>query len=206
MQGIKRIIFDLDNTLIEWKEEYLSGIKKAVEEYNIDCSYKEIDALDATYEKNYNFYSIKNFQEHIKNSLNLEVPEEFINKWLEYLGDTNGANPEINKVLEYLSNKYELVVLTNWFQDCQAKRLETAGMRDFFLEVIGGDKYIKPNAKSYLSACGPHKPEECLMIGDNLEQDVIGALNTGLKAIYLSDNPKPGIMTIKTLQDLKNIL
>ncbi|MDE5539107.1 MAG: HAD family hydrolase [Bacilli bacterium] len=206
MQGIKRIIFDLDNTLITWKKEYLCGIKQAVEEFNINCPYEKIDALDATYEANYDFYSIENFQDHIKKSLDLDVPKEFISKWLENIGKTNGENPEVNKVLEYLSSKYELVVLTNWFQDCQAKRLETARMREFFLEVIGGDKYIKPNPKSYLSACGPHKPEECLMIGDNLKLDVQGALNTGLKAIYLSEKPEPGITTIKSIQELMEIL
>lgn len=206
MATIKRIIFDLDNTLIMWKKEYLSAIKAAVKEFNIDYSYKEIDAIAATYEENYDFYSIKNFKEHIKKSLNLEVSEDFIIKWLEYLGKTNGANPKVNKVLEYLSSKYELVVLTNWFQECQAKRLESANMLKYFKEVIGGDKYIKPNPNSYLTACGPYRPDECLMIGDNLERDVLGALNAGLQAIYLSNNQKTGIRNIKNLEDLKNIL
>ena len=149
---------------------------------------------------------VKYFKENIKKSLNLEVSEDFIIKWLEYLGKTNGANPKVNKVLEYLSSKYELVVLTNWFQECQAKRLESANMLKYFKEVIGGDKYIKPNPNSYLTACGPYRPDECLMIGDNLELDVLGALNAGLQAIYLSNSQKPGIRNIKNLEDLKNIL
>lgn len=206
MPKIKRIIFDLDNTLIEWKEEYLSGIKKACEEFNINYPYKEIDALAATFETNYSSYTIENFKEHIKKSLNLEVPQEFIKTWLEYLGKTNGANPKVNEVLEYLSSKYELVVLTNWFQDCQQMRLETAGMLPYFKEVIGGDKYIKPDPKSYLAACGLHKPEECIMIGDSLRLDVMGAINTGLNAIYLSNTPVQNIKTIKSLEELKEIL
>ena len=44
MNNIKRIIFDLDNTLIPWSNEYLEAVKKAVKEYNISKTYEEMDS------------------------------------------------------------------------------------------------------------------------------------------------------------------
>ena len=45
-------------------------------------------------------------------------------------------NNEVKNTLKYLSNKYELVVLTNWFTDCQQKRLEKAGILKYFKKVF----------------------------------------------------------------------
>lgn len=207
MATIKRVIFDLDNTLINWKSEYLEGIKKAAKEYDLIDHYQEIDNLDSTYENKYKRYTIENWQSHIKNNLGLEVSKEFIQTWLDNLGTMSEENPEVNEVLEYLSSKYELVVLTNWFQDCQKKRLEHARMCHYFKEIIGGDNAIKPSLESYKLAIGSHLPEECIMIGDNLEQDVKGAINAGLQAIYLTTTENEyEFPTIKNLKELKKLL
>ena len=37
---IKRIIFDLDGTLINWKKEYLIAFKTALEEFNIPLDFQ----------------------------------------------------------------------------------------------------------------------------------------------------------------------
>ena len=39
---IKRIIFDLDNTLIEWKDEYWDGVEEALKSENIKYTKKDI--------------------------------------------------------------------------------------------------------------------------------------------------------------------
>lgn len=116
-------------------------------------------------------------------------------------------DPKVNEILEYLRPKYELAVLSNCFEFVQAKRLETAGMRDFFSEVIGGDKYVKPDPHAFMLAACNYKPEECLMIGDNYELDYLAAKDVGLQALHLSpkEPPKPYVR-IRSLNDLKNIL
>ena len=42
---MKRIIFDLDNTLIKWKNEYVSALKKTMEEFNVPASVEEVNKL-----------------------------------------------------------------------------------------------------------------------------------------------------------------
>ena len=36
---IKRLVIDLDNTIILWKDEYTSALKKVMQEYNLDIDY-----------------------------------------------------------------------------------------------------------------------------------------------------------------------
>jgi len=70
----------------------------------------------------------------------------------------------------------------------------------------------KPNPKVFNYALQMVKatPNECMMIGDNLEADIQGAINCGIKAIhYNSENsnsiPK-NITSIYNLLDLKEYL
>ena len=70
----------------------------------------------------------------------------------------------------------------------------------------------KPFKEAFLQAIGDNKPEECIMIGDNFERDIKGALNAGLKAIYY--NPKNNVAknenreyyTILKLDELTELL
>lgn len=205
--AIKRIIFDLDGTLIPWKEEYAAGFNKAVEEFHLDIDISRENEMYVTYEKNYESYTIENMINHFKNFFNIDVSKDFIITWLNYLGKMSEENKTTNELLAYLKEKYELVVLTNGFGFSQEKRLEHARMCSYFNEIIGGDKYIKPSPNSFKLAIGNLKPEECLMIGDSLEKDILGALKLGLNVIYLTK--KEGnyeFPTIKNLNELKKIL
>ena len=42
---IKKLIFDLDNTLIEWKSEYGRAIRKALKDSNMDSSEEFVSKL-----------------------------------------------------------------------------------------------------------------------------------------------------------------
>lgn len=208
MSNIKRIIFDLDNTLIPWSNEYLEAVKKAVAEYNIPISYEEMDGAYATYEEYYSNYTYENFGKHIKEQLGIDVSLEFIKAWIEYLGEmAMPATDELKDTLEYLKSKYDLAVLTNGFADSQSNRLITAGIREYFTEVYGSEKYNKPDPRSFIDACGSYSPEECLMVGDIYDVDYKGAIAAGLQAIhYNKKEDGDGKTRVRTLSELKEIL
>ena len=136
---------------------------------------------------------------------------EFLEKCLEHFSNCapNKMNKEIYETLEYLSKKYELVVLTNWFEKQQAKRLETVGILKYFSKVYAPETFlIKPNKEAFMKAC-QNKPEEAVMVGDSLKADIEGAINAGLKAIYINKNAEKGskdYITINEFSELKNIL
>ena len=205
---IKRIIFDLDNTLI-MSNSFLEPNKRALERcdiYDIEKA-RLLDYCGDIYENIYQSYNRKDFLEFINHRTGLSLKDEFLDILFEELGKCAPENFEIEKqTLKYLSDKYELVILTNYFKDVQAKRLETAGVLDLFLEITG-EEHPKPRKEAYLKACGNHKPDECIMIGDNLAYDVETPRQFGLHSIWITNKEKSnGKDVINTLSELKDIL
>ena len=207
---IKRIIFDLDNTLIIWKKEYLNALKETVEDYNLDVDYIDIDNLIEHYEESCHCYSKDMMLDMINKKFDLNLKTSFIDDWSRRLGNMADVDDYVIETLEYLSKKYELVVLTNWFKEVQITRLKTANIYKYFKEIYGGEEYLKPSPNSFLSAIGDKKVSECIMIGDSLEIDIEGALNIGMKAILVDRvNVYPessNYQKIKTIESLKELL
>ena len=187
---IKKIIFDLDNTLIEWKSEYGRAIRDALKDSNMDSSEDLVAKLGKAideYEIYYDTYDKEIMRVMFEKYTNLKIPNEFMDRWLYNLEScTPNEDKELEKTLKYLSSKYELVVLTNWFSNCQSKRLENLNVSKYFKEIIGTDKIKnKPNEKSYEYACNPYKYSECVMVGDNYEIDIEVPKKLGMKTIEI---------------------
>ena len=191
---IKRVIFDIDNTLMPWKAEYFSEIYTVLNELNIECTeedFLKIQKAFSEYENNYYTFNTKLMIDFINKYTEKNYPEEFIemliNRWSKCAPE---KLPESTiNVLEYTKSKYEVVVLTDWYKDQQVKRLEKAKILKYFQEVYGAENTKrKPFKEAFLQAIGENKPEECIVIGDDFQRDIEGALKAGLQAIYYNPN------------------
>ena len=211
---MKKIVFDLDNTLIPWKEEYWNTINETFEYFNIKYSEDDIlkfkEAID-NYENEYDIYRESAMKKIAEDYLGFKLPDNFIQKWEEYLSLCTPDILPIDDVetFEYLYDKYELVVLTNWFTEQQKARLEKVGIMKYFKTIIGTDTVKnKPNNESYIKACLPYNLDECVMIGDSITCDYEGALKVGMKAILYDPNNKNKIkgLKIKSMKELKKLL
>ena len=184
---IKRIIFDIDNTLIRWKDEYYQNVNKLFEELDIPYTKEDIKNVVKAinnYELKYEYFKINSMQEMFCNTLNKKLPENFTSLILKYFTKCvpDSICQKNIETLEYLQKKYELVILTNWFADVQIKRLKKVGIYNYFKEIYETENIkIKPNPESFKAAIGTNKPEECIMIGDNLKTDIQGALDFGIR-------------------------
>lgn len=204
---VKRIIFDLDGTLINWQPEYLVAFQKIVAEYKLDLDYHRQAEFASTYEKIYPNFNLKDFQQHFYNVYNIEVPISFFEKYLQYLGKVSRKDPKLMQMLDSLVQEYELAVLTNWFRCSQYERLKTAGIAKYFQDVIGGDEYIKPNPNSYLLALGNNDIRNCVMVGDSFDIDIKGALDIGMSGILINKtDEKYDVPTIKNVYELPKVL
>ncbi|MFA5249498.1 MAG: HAD family hydrolase [Candidatus Paceibacterota bacterium] len=74
-------------------------------------------------------------------------------------------------------------------------------------------KYLKPDPKAFLFVLDKLgiEPQNAAMVGDEVERDLVPALNLGMKAILIDRENKclevpPGIIKISSLEDLKNYL
>lgn len=212
---IKRLIFDVDDTLIEWKNEYWDTLEEVFKELNIEYN-KEIlnniiKAID-TYELYNEYYNKQTMLEHINRVTNHNFNMDFLDTTLKFFRNcVPKKNENIINTLNYLSKKYELVVLTNWFKEEQECRLENFGINNFFTKIFAGETFkIKPNQESFITAMEDKLPKECIMIGDSLKKDVQAALNAGMKAIYINPNvsksKKENYTIINKIEELIEIL
>lgn len=184
---IKRLIFDVDGTLIQGVDFILSvskTLKKmgCYSEENVKLFFNGIN----TYEQLYDNYNLIDYTQHMGNAINKKLPENFVQTFFDEL---KTCIPPRNELLidniHKLSQQYELVLLTNYFAQSQLNRLNNMGIGKYFSECYG-EKIIKPNKQAYLSACGNRKPNECVMIGDDIYLDITRAKQEGLNTIFVN--------------------
>ena len=208
---IKTIIFDLDFTLMDWEDEYIFAITNVINELKLGYSeekIKEIDNMISCYELEYPMYENQNFCDFLNKKCDVNLPIEFVSMLLEEQTKCyrKFTKSEID-TLEYLSSKYELIVLSNWYTYTQKKRLENAGILKYFSKVSGGDEHeLKPSLKAFDIV---DKKEECVMIGDSIKNDIIPALKLGMQAILIKkDNKRKNkrYKQINKLEELKEML
>lgn len=204
---IKRIIFDIDGTLIRpikfrpAKEKTLEDLGLLTEE-NYDDFTKGI----TTYEQNYDNYNRTDYTRHINSCMKNKLPDSFLEIFFKHLKIETPENVKTVKTIEYLNSKYDLVLLSNFFEVSQRGRLETLGINHYFKEYYG-EKKIKPNREIFIEACGQYNPEECLMIGDNLKLDIEPAKELGLNVIWITDQKDcSNYQKISDIEELKELL
>ena len=207
---IKRIIFDLDNTLIDFPKNFEDGYKKVLLKHNLSNDPKDLYKVIGLYENNdeNKFYDKTRLLELINNTLNTSLDSTFISDFFEMYNNLSSNVPEsVKETLEYLSSKYELFILSNWFTDSQKARMKNAGILNFFKEVYGTDIVpMKPRRESFMSLIDNLNPNECVMIGDNLEVDIKVPYELGFNVYHLNKNGTSKYPTIRKIEELKEML
>lgn len=124
--------------------------------------------------------------------------------------------PHSHEVLSYLQRKgtYRLHVITNGFFDIQHVKMKSANIHHFFEHIITSEcsGYKKPDRQMFEFAfqlANAH-PSEAIMIGDNLDTDIRGALDVGMTTIFFNPHRLPHQANvhyeIRCLLEIKNIL
>jgi putative hydrolase of the HAD superfamily len=99
--------------------------------------------------------------------------------------------PYAAEILEYLKQKgYTLHLITNGFEMVQHHKLKSSGIHTYFGHVITseGSNSLKPQKAIFeyaLRLSGADR-QKSIMLGDNLEADIRGALNAGLDAVFVN--------------------
>ena len=203
---IKRIIFDIDNTLLDTYKDCIDTYKKYIEYNKLNISAKDIYDIFEEYEVSNGNYIKEDLSIFL--SKKIKVDKIDINNLLDlYSNPSTLINNNTINILEYLSKKYEIVALTNWYKDIQYKRLEKVGINKYFKEVYGIEDAKKPNLEAFKKAIGNNLYNECVMIGDSLKSDIEVPKELGMKTIYYNKNCKNNNENeINNLNELLNIL
>lgn len=112
-------------------------------------------------------------------------------QYLEILPTKTKLFPYTIEIIEYLKGKgYQLHLITNGFEEVQLGKLRNSQIDHFFGEVITSERAmsLKPHKEIFeyaLQQTGA-ATHNSIMIGDNLDADIKGAMDAGLDTIFVN--------------------
>lgn len=214
---IKAIIFDLDDTLIDFKKSKKVLIKKSVKamiKSGLNEKFKEL------YNEFTDFYWKCGIEDqHIFEKFFIKKYGKIDYKILAHTIVAYRHNkhhllkpyPHAVKVLKKLKKKgVKLAILSDAPRINAHIRLVEAKFDNYFDIILTHDdvKENKPSPKGYKMILKKFKinPEHCLMVGDNPKRDIIGAKNVGIKTCLTLYSCKENISTDYKIKDIKELL
>lgn len=209
---IKKIVFDLDNTLLFLSDEWEENYKRFIDKYNLNILANDLFLCIGNFEKKMKniVVSKQKLSEYVSNDLSIDFTTDMILELSEIYNNISLLNTDtIYDVLNYLSEKYELIAYTNWFTDDQIKRLKKYDLDKFFTKVYGWDILPKKPSKEGLSEIIKNDDiENYIFIGDSIELDLEVPYSIGIATIFYNrKNIKQNkYKEFFKIEELKNIL
>jgi len=142
------------------------------------------------------------------------LAREMAEQFLVLLPTRTVLFPGAVEVLEYLLSKdYDLHLITNGFEQTQHSKLKHSGIDRYFVEVITseGSNSLKPHKEIFDFALLRAKADakRSIMIGDDPEVDIKGAMNAGIDQVFVNHVQKlidfKPTYEVKSLAELKDI-
>ena len=201
---IEHIFFDLDHTLWDFETNSAKTFEFIFNENKIDV---KLDAFLKHYEPiNHQYWKLFREEKISKpklrygrlrdtfDGLNHTISDDKImhlsEVYIDNLSNYNTLFEGAIEILDYLFKKYQLHIITNGFEEVQLKKIKKSEIAHFFDKVITSESVgvKKPNPKIFNYALNAVDtiPEMSMMIGDNLEADIMGAQKVGLQTIFFN--------------------
>lgn len=200
----KVILFDADETLFDFKKAEKEAFKNTMIEFNID------------YDENYHFSTYKEIntaiwkeledglitQEKLKterfrrfiHKLDLNFNEnDFASTYMKHLANGSFLFDGAIELIEDLSSKYILSIVTNGLTAVQEGRLKKSIIANHFKDIVISENIgiAKPHPDIFehaINNLGVFNKDEILMIGDNLNSDIKGGINYNIDTCWYNPN------------------
>lgn len=233
MPSYKHIFFDLDHTIWDFETNAKDSLREIFTEDLIQktgASFNDFfdrysyhnHQLWSRYEKGFIGVEELKWKRMWRALLDFKLADEPLSKkmsvdFLHILPTKNVLFPYTFEILDYLKSKdYNLHLITNGFEAVQEAKLKNSGIDGYFKVMITSEasNSLKPKKEifDYALLKTGATLSESIMIGDNQDADVAGALNAGMDAIFMNHinadvkiKEKPTHI-ITHLKELENIL
>lgn len=198
---IKVILWDIDGTLLNFKEAEKYAIRKCFSNFGLgECS----DEMLARYSKiNDKYWKMLERGEITKREvLHNRFEEFFMNEKIVFdeidafnkdyqirLGDTIFFNDNSYELVKELKNHVKQYAVTNGTYTAQKRKLERSGLDKLFDDVfisehIGIDKPNKRFFEYVWEKIGMYDKDEIMIVGDSLTSDMQGGVNAGIRCCW----------------------
>ena len=221
---ITDVFFDLDHTLWDFERNSAMAFSKVLSANDIAIRLE--DFLEHYVPLNFLYWEKYRREEVTQNELRYgrlkdtfdllghKIGDELINKlsneYISHLPENNHLFDGAIEILDYLSAKYRLHIITNGFHEVQFRKINNSSIGHYFQTVtnseMAGVKKPNPLIFEFALNLANAKKENCIMIGDCIDADVGGALNFGIDAILFNESAPIGVKHVRRLQDLKKYL
>ena len=231
MNKYQHLFFDLDHTLWDFDTNAKTTLTHIYREFDL---YTRVNAAFDDFYQKYLYHNQLLWDRYHKGLINAEdlkwkrmwrtmlefkladepLAKEISGRFLEILPTQKVVFPHTFEILDYLvAKKYQLHLITNGFEKTQRTKLEYSGLDKYFTHVITseGSNSLKPKKEIFEFAMHLAKAtvKESIMLGDNLDCDIQGAMNAGMDSIFVNHINATTLIkptyTITHLQQLEQI-
>jgi putative hydrolase of the HAD superfamily len=231
LKTYRHIFFDLDHTLWDYDKNVQESLTELYDHYQL-ASLGILDSekfIQSFYNVNFKLWAMYDMGEIDKKSLrevrfrsvfenagadSSAVPKAMEDDFMHRTSSKPHVLPYTFEILDYLKPNYGLHIISNGFNESQAKKMEASGLTPYFDLVVTSETtgYKKPDPRIFQYAMDrlSIKNEETMMIGDNPNSDILGAIRANIDNVYFDPHEK-GIehqptYTIRHLKELEGFL
>ena len=233
MKQYKDLFLDFDDTLYDTYGNAVIALRETFDDFHLEQYFNDPQVFyDAYWAANIDLWSryskgeitrdfliVERFRRPLSVGDGLPVTEklclEMSDVFLDHCSNKPGVVEGAHELMDYLKQKgYRMHMTSNGFHEVQYKKLAACGLKDYFDTIIlSEDAGVNKPSPQYFDyafkVSGAHK-ETTLMIGDNLQTDIMGANNVGIDTILFNRwNVEPSPIpthTVMTLKEIKEIL
>lgn len=231
MGNYQHIFFDLDRTLWDFDRNSYDALHEIIAESKLtDLGVEDVEAFIVDYQKiNEGYWTLYREQKVDKETLrwirfdgalkaygidDKKLALRLADRYLQVSPLKTGLLPGTIDLLDYLADRYQLHIITNGFEEVQHLKLERSDLTRYFQVVVTSERAgcKKPGKEIFAHACAESGAslKESIMIGDDLQTDILGAQTAGMDHVFFNPNSvkHPVVVTheITHLSELKTIL
>lgn len=200
LAGAAAVLFDLDDTLIDYSAARDAAVVAWAEGYEVPLAGDPLVALWADLERIH-------FARYVSGELTVQEQRRARVRGLPGLSPLSDdaadaaftgflalseqqwrALPGAAEAVRRIARDRVVGVVTNGAPDIQVRKLAVLGLADLPMFASVATGFAKPHPEAFLGACralGVRADHTTVMVGDNLEADVLGALGAGLRAVWV---------------------
>ncbi|NEW66149.1 noncanonical pyrimidine nucleotidase, YjjG family [Carnobacteriaceae bacterium zg-84] len=223
LKNYKTLLFDIDDTLLDFKKAEHIAFKQLLAHHNIDytdTTFQLYLSINEPLWKDYELGKLdratvlssrfEQFFAHYQLSVS---GKECDILYRSYLTIGNQLLDGALELIDTVSKTHQLAIVTNGVYDTQMARLKNNGLLPYFKHIFVSDKvgFQKPDKRFFdtiWQEMNITDTSSVLIIGDSLGADIKGGQNAGIDTCWINPTHQPNTLshpityTVDALQDL----